>query len=299
MKKMNDEYLSENVDFKKVIKVALTIFGLCILLIVLVQMFYTVGVGERGLLMTFGKPSDTIYSEGLHTKIPFIQDVYKWNIKTQTLHFDNKQGQGDNSEYSSLFGASKDLQDVQVAVVVNYHVDGTQVLHMYKIYGDQEYYSRNIIEPIIRETVKSSSAKYTAEELVTKREQFQNEVSNILQVKFLEKNSIIEKCNIVNFQFSESFTQAIEAKVTAEQNALAAQNKLEQVKFEAQQSIEQAKGQATSINLINTQLEKSPTYISYLATTKWNGVLPIATSGVPFIQLPMSSVGNDTVGYGR
>jgi regulator of protease activity HflC (stomatin/prohibitin superfamily) len=55
--------------------------------------------------------------------------------------------------------------------------------------------------------------------------------------------------NIVNFDFSKSFNDAIEAKVTAEQNALAEKNKLEQVKYEAEQKVVAAEAQAKAIEI--------------------------------------------------
>lgn len=87
---------------------------------------------------------------------------------------------------------------------------------------------------------------------------------------------IISGMNITNLEFSPSFNTAIEAKVTAEQNALAQKNKLEQVKYEAQQTIEKAKAEAESIKIqaesVNSQ--GGADYVKLKAIEKWNGVLP-------------------------
>lgn len=263
--------------------------------------FYTVGNGERSVVLTFGNPSNTVYSEGLHYRIPFVQKVEIFDTKTQTLKFDNVNRQGTDSEYTSMFAASKDLQDVQVAIVINYKLKESDVLKTFKSYGSQHIYQSNVVEPIIREVVKSVSSRYTAEELVTKRTQYSKDVEVTLSEVLLTKSSMLEKFNVVNFEFSKSFSDAIELKVTAEQNALTSKNKLEQIKFEAEQNVATAEGlkkakilnaeaeneakildakaNAESIRLIDEQLRKSPQYIEYYKLQKWNGALPKVTGG--------------------
>ena len=89
--------------------------------------------------------------------------------------------------------------------------------------------------PAMQEAIKGSTAKFTAEELITKREQVRDDIKNQLRTKLKEHDILVDEFNIVNFEFSKIFNEAIEAKVTAEQQALAAKNKLEQIKFEADQ----------------------------------------------------------------
>jgi regulator of protease activity HflC (stomatin/prohibitin superfamily) len=59
----------------------------------------------------------------------------------------------------------------------------------------------------------------------------------------------INQVDILDFSFSKTFNEAIEAKVTAEQEALKAKANLERVKFEAQQEIEKAKAEAEKIKI--------------------------------------------------
>ena len=255
-------------------KLVTGIVGLIILLIILAVLnpFYIVNAGERAVILNFGAVQRETIGEGLHLRMPIYQKVVKVNVKTQTLTFDNGQKQGDNNETSSLFAASKDLQDVQIATVVNYHQDPSKVNDIYQKYGMT--YESNVIAPIVRETVKSISAQYTAEELVTKRTIFSDHISRTLIDRLAEKDAIMERFNVVNFEFSKSFNEAIEAKVTAEQNALAAKNKLEQIKFEAQQQIEQAKGKAEAIQVEASALQDNPQVLQLRNIEKWNGVLP-------------------------
>ena len=91
--------------------------------------------------------------------------------------------------------------------------------------------------------------------------------------------------SITDFKFSDVFAQAIEAKVTAEQNALMEENNLKVVKFQADQKIEQARGDAESIRIVNEELSKSPAYIDYYLLQKWDGHMPLSLGGGSLISI--------------
>ena len=278
-------------EVNKVIKKAVTTGVILFLLLIVVFSSYTiVGPGQRGVIVQFGKVSDRVMGEGLNFKMPFRDNIIKINVQTQTVKFDNQLDKGDATEASSLFCATKDLQDVQIAVIVNYHLDANKVNKTYQQYGST--YQSNIIEPIIREVIKSQSALYTAEELVTKRAEFSDKVSTILTEKISGRDSVFERLNITNFQFSDSFSKAIEAKVTAEQNALAAKNKLEQVKFEANQRVAQANGEAEAIKIQANaiQAQGGAEYVKLKWVEKWNGALPTTSLGADSV--PLVNIGN-------
>lgn len=264
---------------KKILKrVAYGIVG-CIVLVILLGSFTLIGAGQRGVVLNLGAVQDRIMNEGFNFKIPFIQSVKKIDVKTQTVSFDGGEAMG---------AASKDLQDVTMNVVVNYHQDISKVNKIYQEYGKS--YQMNVIEPIIRETVKSVASQYTAEELVTKRTEVSDKISFALTTVLASKNAIVERFSIVNFSFSQSFNQAIEAKVTAEQDALAAKNKLEQVKYEAEQRVATAKGEAEAIKIQAEAIQSQggAAYVNLKAIEKWSGILPVymmSGGSVPFINI--------------
>lgn len=271
---------------KLVIKVVVGIFLIGILL----STFGTVAAGEKGVRTRFGAVVGTV-DQGLYFRIPFIEAVHKMSIKTQTINYDKVGDNGDNKVTdTNLFGASKDLQDVAIGVVVNYHVDANKVQEIYSQYSSVENYQANVIEPMIREIVKATSAQYTAEELVTKRAEFSDKVNVTLATQFLEKNAVMERFSVTNFQFSTAFSQAIETKVTAVQNAEAQKNKLEQVKYEAQQTIETAKATAEAQRISAQALaaQGGADYVQLKAIEKWNGILPtnfVPDSSIPFLNV--------------
>jgi regulator of protease activity HflC (stomatin/prohibitin superfamily) len=260
-----------------------------ITLMIIFSIFGSVAAGEIGIRTRFSKVTG-IVNQGLYVKIPFIESVRILDTRTRTINYDKNGNEGDSRDSSSLTGASRDLQDVSIGVMVNYKLDAQKAENIFNQYRTNENFEANVIEPIIRETVKSVSAQYTAEELVTKRLEYSDKVTALLTERFLTKDSILERFSITNFEFSKAFSQAIEAKVTAVQTAEAARNKLEQVKFEAQQTVEKAKAEAEAIRIsaqaINSQ--GGADYVALKAVEKWNGQLPvqmIPNSSVPFLNL--------------
>lgn len=280
---------NEKAVFVKIAKVTGYVFIGLFLLVSVVGSMGTISAGERGIKTRFGAIQGTV-PQGLYFKLPFIEQVHKMDVKTRTINYDKNGIEGDARDTSQLFGASKDLQDVAIGVVVNYHINPLKVESIFAQYSSVDNYQTNVIEPVIREVVKSTSAKYTAEELVTKRAEFSDKVNSLLNEQFTSKDSILERFSVTNFEFSKAFSQAIEAKVTATQNAEAAKNKLEQIKFEAQQTIEKARAEAETIRIqaqaINSQ--GGADYVALKAVEKWNGQLPIQmipNASVPFINV--------------
>jgi regulator of protease activity HflC (stomatin/prohibitin superfamily) len=287
------KYTGVNKEGNEVLYVGKIISHVILGLIIFAVVFGSFGIispGERGVQVRLGKIIN-VFDTGLYFKFPIIDSVHKMEVKTRTINYDKSGDTGDEKDVlDNLFGASKDLQDVAIGVVVNYHVNPIKVDAVYAQYKSVTNFEQNVIEPMIRETVKATSALYTAEELVTKRAEFGDKVNVSLTERFASKDAVLERFSVTNFSFSDAFTQAIEAKVTAVQKAEAARNKLEQIKFEAQQTIETAKASAESIRIqaqaINSQ--GGADYVALQAIAKWNGILPtqmLPNSTVPFINL--------------
>lgn len=240
----------------------------------------TVGAGERGVKTLFSKVVGTV-QPGFYFKLPLVEHVTIMDVHTQSLTA---------SKSEPLSAASNDLQDTRLAVVVNYHIEPSTVTDIYTQYGGAETYYHNVVEPLIVATIKATASQYTAAEQIQKRLEMSAKALTALNTAFEGKNVQIEKADITDVAFSESFTNAIEAKVTAVQQAEAAKNKLEQVKFEAQQTIEKAKADAQAIQIqaqaINSQ--GGADYVQLQAIKQWKGDVPtymMSGSAVPFINL--------------
>ncbi len=180
------------------------------------------------------------------------------------------------------------MQTVNATIALNYSVRPDSTAKLYQEVGVD--YKVTIIDPAIQESLKAATAKFTAEELITHREEVKEQVQTTLSERLAQNGILVEQFSIVDFKFSESFETAIEAKVTAEQNALASKNKLEQVKYEAQQKIETAKADAEAIKIqaqaVNSQ--GGADYVQLQFAKVWDGHLP--TTMIPGGSLPFLNI---------
>jgi len=234
-----------------------------------------VPVGYRGVKIRLGNTTGEIYQQGMNFRIPFIEQSKEIEIRTQ-------------KESVKAISASKDLQSVEAEVALNFSVDPSKIVNLYQTVGED--FKERIIAPVLQEAIKAVTAKYTAEELITKRGQVSDDIRTMLTEKLAPRGILAEDFNIVNFNFSDSFNEAIERKVTAEQNALASKNKLEQIKYEAEQRIATAKGEAEAIRIQSEAIQSQggANYVQLQAIKQWNGVLPatfIPGQSVPFVNI--------------
>tara|TARA_Y100000310_G_scaffold335775_1_gene418650 strand:+ start:558 stop:1367 length:810 start_codon:yes stop_codon:yes gene_type:complete len=230
-----------------------------VILILFFSAFGTVGAGERGTLLQFGAVQDKVFGEGLYLKMPFIQKVVKMDVKIQ-------------KDEVPASAASKDLQIVTSRIALNYHLDPGAVNKIWQEVGKN--YNIRIIAPSIQEAVKAESAKFTAEELITKREEVKEKIKANLAERLLERSIIVDEFNIIDFEFSPAFNTAIEAKVTAEQLKLKADRDLERIKIEADQKIAEARGKAEAIRIEAQALRQNAQVVELRWIEKWDGKVP-------------------------
>lgn len=253
----------------------LVIIGIIILVLLFFRPFVQIGAGERGVVLNFGAVQNRVLDEGLHFRVPVMQTVIRVDVKVQ------------KSE-SEAAAASSDLQDVSSKVALNYHIIPDKANIVYQTIGVA--FKERIIDPAVHEVVKAVTAKYTAEELITKRPAVSDAMKTALTERLLMHNIAVDAFSIVGFSFSKIFMEAIESKQTAEQLALKAKRDLERIKIEADQKITTAKAEAESLRLqranISTDLiELRKIEANLKAIEKWNGILPQVTGAgsVPFI----------------
>lgn len=232
--------------------------------------FTTVGAGERGVVFSkFGGVQDKILNEGLQFKIPFVEDIILVDVKVQKVQTD-------------AVAASKDLQTVASTIALNYHIDPNEVNTVYQKIG--LFFKDRVIDPAVQESVKAVSAEFTAEELITRRAEVSDRIRADLSERLLEYNIITDGFNIIEFSFSREFNSAIEAKQTAEQNALKAKRDLDRILIEAEQKVASAKAEAESQSIQSQTI--TPEILQLRAIEKWNGVFPQVIGGaMPFIDV--------------
>ena len=234
-----------------------------------------IGAGERGVVLNFGAVQAKVLNEGMHFRVPVMQQVIIMDVKVQKAQTDASS-------------ASSDLQDVTLSVALNYHIMPDKANIVYQSIGLE--FKERIIDPAIQEVTKAVSAKYSAEELITKRPSVSIAMKEALSEKLMASNIAVDAVSIVTFSFSKVFMDAIEAKQTAEQHALKAKRDLDRIKIEAEQTIAAATAEAEALRL--QKMNISPDLIelrkieaNLKAIDKWNGILPTVTGGgaIPFI----------------
>lgn len=184
----------------------------------------TIPTGHTGIVTTFGRVEDYTYEAGVHTKAPW-QQVVKMDNRIQKAIVD-----------MSCF--SSDIQEVDTSYTINYQIEKANAQTIYRTIG-QDYYT-TIILPRIQESVKSMIAKYDAEKLIASREQLSSQIREDLTAKLAVYNVEVIDASIENLDFSDAFTNAVEAKQVAAQEKLKAEIQQEQANIEAKAAAERA-----------------------------------------------------------
>lgn len=238
-------------------KIAASVVAILAIVIVILNSFTAVTAGHSGVVTTFGKVSDTVLSEGLHFKIPFVQKI---------VLVDNRVLKAE----ADCSSASKDLQTVRSTIAVNYKVMNSYSASVYKNIGMD--YESVIIIPAVQECVKAVTARFTAEELITNRQNVSDLMSEQLKDKIGSYGIDVQIFNIISFDFTEEYNAAVEAKQTAQQNALKAEQDLQRIKVEAEQTVAEAQAEAEAYRLKSEQITPEILLMSYI--DKWDGKLP-------------------------
>lgn len=247
----------------------------------LISAIETVEPGYVGVALN--KQTQTIspvpLQKGWNWVAPFVTDVYPMEIRVQKEEVDAN-------------AASSDMQTANTKIAVNFYVSSENAPWVFEHIGLD--YKGRIIDPAIQEVVKASTAKFSADELLTKRETVRSEIQALLAEKLRPSRLNVESVSITNFQFSKDYQDAIEKKQTASQKALEAEYDLKRIEVEAKQRIAQAEGEAKAIAIQVEAITKQggQNYIELKRIEKWNGVYPQyylggigGTSGT-FINIP-------------
>ena len=264
--------------------------GALVVVVILWSAWVIVESGNVGVVRTLGQVQPDHLEEGFHFKKPFLDDVVEIDVRLRKAE-------------SDASAASGDLQVVNTQVAVQYSLVGELMPRTYQRIGPRAaVVETNVIYPAILESVKAITAKYTAEELVTKRAdvklQIQEAIGANINTTLAQKDvsGAVRLANvaITDFEFSDEFNNAIEEKVRAEQEALKAENeKVRRVTqaeaaaaertlaadAEAYQIEVESKARAEAIRREAEALKDNPSLIELRIAEKWDRQLPQFTGG--------------------
>jgi len=221
--------MTEGSSFKVFGSVGVLVFGL--LMVVLFGPVVQVDAGHVGVKTTWGAVSRDVLHPGISFKTPFAEAVTTYDVRNQRADVD-------------AAAASKDLQEVNAKIALIFHPIEGEVMDLHNQTGPE--YATRVVAPAIQEAFKATTAQYTANELITKREEVKIKARDLLTERLARFHIRVEDLNIVNFDFSKDFNAAIEAANVARQQVVTAEQTLERQRVEAQLRVAQAEADANA-----------------------------------------------------
>jgi len=237
--------------------------------------FFIVPPGEVAIKTRLGAIVDS-YSEGLHFKLPMLESVTKFSIQIQRANIKTQ-------------AFSKDLQTMNALLVVNHRIQKETAISIYRNLGPE--YVDNIVNPAVQEVFKAIAARYSAEKVISERNELVNEINNEVKDRLTKKEIIVTDISVVDLDFTEQFLKAVEDKQVADQQAQMAGKLVEKAKRDAEQQIAKSRGEAEALRMQREQVTPSLIELRKVdaqlkAIEKWNGVLPgYVGAGIPFISV--------------
>jgi regulator of protease activity HflC (stomatin/prohibitin superfamily) len=229
-----------------------------------------VDAGNLGVVTKWGEIQDLALQEGIHFRMPVQTNIINISTRVQRME-------------ASATASSKDLQVVSTRIVLNYRLDPAQLVEIFRDIGTRLAVEHTIIDPALQESLKQATAQYTAEELITRREQVKETLTQSIRVTLAKSNVLVTELSITDFQFDAQYQQAVESKQVAEQRALTARNDLARIKVEAEQVEAKALGEAKAMlaraeaeakaqELLRKTISAEIVYLR--AVEKWDGKQP-------------------------
>ena len=241
-----------------------------VLLLVGVTGCSQVDAGNLGIVTKWGEIQDVALQEGIHFRTP---------VKTQIINMSTRV----HKMEASASASSKDLQVVSTKIALNYRIDAARIVEVFRNVGTRVVVESTIIDPALQESLKQATAQYTAEELITKRQEVKATLGDSIKLTLAKNDILVTELSITDFQFAPEYQQAVEAKQVAEQRALTATNDLARIKVEAEQAEAKARGTANAMlaraeaeakaqELLRKTISAEIVYLR--AVEKWDGRQP-------------------------
>jgi len=258
--------------------------------------FAKVESGNVGVVDYFGDVKDTPLKPGFHIT-RYFEHVHPISVRTEKASY-------------VVEAFSSDIQQVTMAVTINYNVSEESAGVLYKRIGMN--YKDTLLSPKVQENSKVIVSGYTAEALIEHRSELGKKIADLMREDIDPYGIKVTDVSIENLDFTDAFEAAVEAKQVATQEKQRAKTQQEQATMEAQQEAERRKiaaeaeanvkkinadaeaysieAKANAESEANKKIAESLTneLIEYTQAQNWNGMLPSTYVGsgdsVPIIQ---------------
>jgi regulator of protease activity HflC (stomatin/prohibitin superfamily) len=261
----------------------------------------TVETGYTGIVTTFGKVEDVTLEAGLHFKSPF-QRIIAMDNREQKTSFTTE-------------AFSSDIQQVNIIGSINYAINKSTAMNLFKEVGTD--YFNKLVYPRMLEITKGVFSKYSAENLVANREKLSQDIRDGLFEELKDYGINVISLSIENLDFTDAFTDAVEAKQVAAQRKLQAEIEQAQMTMETQQQAERQRinaEAAANVAKINADAEAYATkvrseaeaeankkiaesltenLIRFNEVKNWDGKLPTYMAGEGTTTVPVLQMGSD------
>jgi len=209
--------------------------------------FYTVEGGHRAVKFNrLTGIGEKVYEEGMHFMVPWLERPIVYDVRTRPRNLQSLTG-------------SKDLQMVNITLRVLSKPNPATLPMIYRRLGTD--YDERVLPSIVNEVTKSVVARYNASELLTKREAVSREVAQRLMARARDFGILLDDVSITHLSFSREYTNAVEAKQVAQQDAERAKYVVDKAKQEKLSIVLKAQGEAEAAQLIGTAIQDNPGFV--------------------------------------
>jgi regulator of protease activity HflC (stomatin/prohibitin superfamily) len=273
-----------------------TIITAVVAVIILFSSVYTVNEGHIGIVKRFSEAKEQV-NPGLHFKVPFIDSVEEIEVRTRK-----------NEE--KMASSTKEQMPVTIIVSVNWTVDKTAALELFRQYGGLTQFENRILDPRFRSATKDVIPRYDAERLIQDRAS----AIQAIEANFIEEMKdfpvTVDNIQIENIQLPAKYLTSIETKQTEKNLADAEKHKLARQNLEAQRDVNTSKAKADGIKLVAIAeaesirikglaeaeaitakakaLGNNPLIVKLTEAQNWDGKLPatiLGSSNMPILDM--------------
>lgn len=237
--------------------------GLVVLIFLIANSpFFVVAPGQVGVTFNRISGGTKSHSQGTHFRIPFVEGLVKFDVKTQRHDVRAES-------------ASKDLQEVKVQTVVNYHLVYENVNELFVKVGID--FNDKVVDPAVNEAVKAATAQFPVEQIITQRQQLKEMIESSLAKKLDNYYIKLESVSLVNISFSEQFNHSVEQKQIEEQKIKTAEYQRLQAEENKKRTILEAEAEGEKQRLLKISITENIVALEWIK--KWNGQLPQTMAG--------------------